>query len=97
MIAIDPDLNGRSISFINEYQKKNKENKIRAIAGKVNNGFIIFNKDDEDFYNQVLQYQGEGIGHDDAADALAEFDIRIDSLVGQVQPIRLLDRRLLGL
>lgn len=95
LIAIDPDLNGRSISFINEYQKKNKENKIRAIAGKVNNGFIIFNKDDEDFYNQVLQYQGEGIGHDDAADALAEFDIRIDSLVGQVQPLKFFDRSLL--
>lgn len=97
LIAIDPDLKGRSIIFVNDYQKRNKENKIRALTGKINNGFIIFNKEDEDFYKQVLDYQGEGIGNDDAADTVAEFDIRIDELKGEVKPIRLLDRRKLGL
>lgn len=91
LIAIDPDLKGRSISFINEYQKKNKENKIRALAGKLNNGFIIFNKEDEEFYNQVLDYQGEGIGNDDAVDTVAEFDIRIDEIKGQVGKIQFLN------
>lgn len=97
LIDIDPDLKGRSIIFVNDYQKRNKENKIRALTGKINNGFIIFNKEDEDFYKQVLDYQGEGIGNDDAADTVAEFDIRIDDLKGEVKPIRLLDRRKLGL
>jgi predicted phage terminase large subunit-like protein len=96
IIRNDKELSHRNITFINEYQKKNKENKIRAIAGKVNNGFIIFNKEDEEFYNQILDYQGEGIGHDDAADCVSELDFRIDD-IQVIQKIELFDRKLLGL
>lgn len=96
LIAEDSELRNRNITFINEYQKRNKENKIRSISGKINNFFIIFNKDDETFYNQILEYQGEGIGHDDAADCIAELDMRIDD-IKETQYIKLFDRKLLGL
>lgn len=94
LISQDPTLRSRDFVFVNEYQKKNKEAKIRAIAGKVNNGFIIFNREDEEFYNQILQYQGEGITNDDAADVVAELDARIDS-IETVQKLKFFDRRLL--
>lgn len=94
LISQDPALHSRDLTFINEYQKKNKEAKIRAIAGKVNNGFIIFNQEDEDFYNQILQYQGEGIGNDDAADVVAELDLRIDN-IETIPRLQFFDRRLL--
>ncbi len=93
-IEDDPDLKRRNIVIINERQHRNKDNKIRVIAGKVNNGFIIFNQEDEQFYNQILQYQGSNIGHDDAADCLSELDMRIDDL-NIVQSIKFFDRSLL--
>ncbi|MBP1935093.1 putative phage terminase large subunit-like protein [Ammoniphilus resinae] len=76
----DQQLSNRNITIVNERQMKNKENRIRAMSGKINNGFIIFAKEDEDFYNQILEYQGSDIGHDDAADTVSEFDSRIDEI-----------------
>ncbi|MEI5909412.1 hypothetical protein WAK64_20500 [Bacillus spongiae] len=81
-IAEIPALEARRIEVINEHQSKNKENKIKAIAGKVNNGFFMFAKEDEKFTSQILNYAGEGFSPDgdDAPDATAEFDRLVDEL-----------------
>jgi predicted phage terminase large subunit-like protein len=80
-IQADFTLKNRRINIVNERQFKNKEAKIRAISSKVDSGFIIFNEEDTDFINQVLDYEGEGYSlHDDAPDILAEFDRLIDEL-----------------
>jgi phage terminase large subunit-like protein len=90
----DLSLSRRNIIIINERQMKNKENRIRAMAGKINNGFIIFNSEDEEFYNQILDYQGSNIGHDDASDVVSELDLRIDEII-PIQPLKPFDRSLL--
>lgn len=94
IIRSDSELRHRQIVIVNEYQKRNKENKIRSMAGKINNGFIIFNRENEDFYNQILDYQGDGIGFDDAIDCIAELDLRIDDIT-ELGSIKFFDRSLL--
>ncbi len=97
-IQSDTMLKNRKINILNERQNKNKENKIRAIGGKVDSGFIVFNEDDTDFIGQILDYQGEGYSRfDDAPDVLAEFDRLIDTIEYKRKPISFLDRRSLGL
>ncbi len=93
----DKLLKYRNIQFINERQNKNKEAKIRAISGKVDTGFIIFNEEDTDFISQVLDYEGEGYSlHDDAPDVLAEFDRLIDD-INIIQFATAFDKTKLGL
>lgn len=74
-------LKSRKIEFINEMQSKNKDDKIFTIVGEVNNGQIIYNSEDKDFYEQILEFAGqEFTSHDDAPDITAEFANRIDSI-----------------
>lgn len=80
-IEKDPNLKSRRIQIMNERQNKNKEAKIRAIAGKVDSGFIVFAEEDKEFSDQVLAYEGDKFSlHDDAPDVVAEFDRLIDEL-----------------
>ncbi|MEH7547216.1 MULTISPECIES: hypothetical protein [Bacillaceae] len=74
----------------------NEENRIRSIAGKVNYGFIIFCEEDENFWSQILDYQGSKIGHDEAIDAVEVLDANIDE-ISIVRPIKLYDRSRIGL
>lgn len=90
----DQQLSKRIITIINDRQMKNKENRIRATSGKINNGFIIFCQEDEEFWNQILQYQGSNIGHDDAADTVSELDVRIDE-INVIQSLKFFDKSLL--
>ncbi len=76
-IKEDDILSKRKITVDSTRQFKNKDAKIRSIAGKVDTGFIIFNEDDIDFYQMVLDYN-EFARFDDAPDVLAEFDRLID-------------------
>ncbi|MDX8367849.1 hypothetical protein [Cytobacillus sp. IB215665] len=95
-IDADDGLKRRNIEIINEHQSKNKENKIKAIAGKINNGFFVFAKEDEEFTNQILNYAGENFSPDgdDAPDVTAEFDRLIDEL-NVIQYITLQDKKML--
>lgn len=77
LIREDDVLNKRKITVESTRQFKNKDAKIRSIAGKVDSGFIIFNQVDDGFYNMVLDYN-EFARFDDAPDVLAEFDRLID-------------------
>lgn len=97
-IAAHDTLKRRRIEIINERQTKNKENKIRAIGGKVDSGYIVFSDDDEPFYSQVLAYEGDGYTlHDDAPDVVAEVDRLLDALQEQAPLLRVYDLSILGL
>jgi predicted phage terminase large subunit-like protein len=97
LIAKDNELKRRNFTFINEMQRKNKDQKISAIVDDVNSGSIIFNKEDEEFINQFKEFSGQMYSlHDDSNDAVAEFVHRIDS-IEVIQKIKILDRRKLGL
>lgn len=81
----DPALRNRPVTFINEMQRKNKDNKISAMVDDVNSGQVIFNEDDKDFNQQVLDFAGQLYSlHDDAPDVTSEFWKRIDEI--EVKP-----------
>lgn len=97
LIAKDDELKGRDLEFINEMQRKNKDQKISSIVDDTNSGAIIFNKEDEQFINQFQEFSGQNYTlHDDAADAVAEFANRIDN-IELIPKLIILDRRDLGL
>lgn len=88
---IDKEFPKRHIEIINERQNKNKEAKIRAIAGKVDSGFIVFNEKDQDANQQLMDYQGEQYTqHDDFPDIVAEFCRLIDE-IQVIQPLKFYD------
>lgn len=89
-IKEDEILSKRNIEIESQRQLKNKHNKICSIAGKVDSGYFIFNEEDKDFANQILDYN-EFAKHDDAPDVLAEFDRLIDE-VNQIYKLEFLDR-----
>ena len=85
IINADPTLRNRPVTFINEMQRKNKDNKISAMVDDVNSGQVIFNEDDKDFNQQVLDFAGQLYSlHDDAPDVTSEFWKRIDEI--EVKP-----------
>ena len=93
------ELVNRNITFINEMQRKNKDEKISTIVSDVNNGRIIFCADrvEQQFLNQVMDFAGQQFSlHDDAADTLAEFVNRIDDIKTNNNRIQSIDRRILG-
>ncbi|WP_198671301.1 hypothetical protein [Paraliobacillus sp. X-1268] len=82
-IQKDATLSNRKITFINEMQRKNKDDKISTIVSDVNNGRIIFcdERVEKPFLEQVMDFSGQQFSlHDDAADVLSEFANRIDEI-----------------
>lgn len=95
LIEKDSDLVNRSLGFINEMQRKNKDEKISTIIDNVNNGQIIFANNNKEFTEQILEFQGQKYTlHDDAIDIVAEFANRVDN-IEVISKIKLLDRSLL--
>lgn len=94
LIQKDEILKKRNLQIWGERQYSNKENRIRSMSGKVNNGFIIFCEEDKQYIDQILDYQGSKIGHDDAADTLEMLDAHIDD-IEVIQSIRIFDKKLL--
>jgi hypothetical protein len=87
----DKILRYRDIEIINTSQNKNKDDKISTIAGDVSNGRIIFNAEDEEFIEQIMNFQGCAYSvHDDAPDITAEFATRIDE-IEVIEPMEILD------
>ncbi|MED1443039.1 hypothetical protein P4U24_14800 [Aeribacillus composti] len=94
------ELSNRNIEFINEMQRKNKDDKISTIVSDVNNGRIIFCEErvEKEFLNQVMEFRGQQFSlHDDAADALSEFANRIDEIEIKNKRIKTFDRKILGI
>jgi predicted phage terminase large subunit-like protein len=95
LIENEPSLRNRTIEFINEMQRKNKDEKISTIVDSVNNGQIIFVENNKEFINQILEFQGQKwTVHDDAIDCIAEWSTRIKT-IEVVSKIELLPRSLL--
>ncbi|WBL16367.1 hypothetical protein [Sutcliffiella sp. NC1] len=93
-------LTSRGIIFINEMQRKNKDEKISTIVSDVNNGRIIFCSErvEKDFLEELMDFAGQKFTlHDDAVDTVAEFANRIDEIEVKNKRIQTLDRRLLGI
>lgn len=97
LISKDKDLINKRITFINKMQKKNKDEKISTIISDVNNGRIIFNKDDKDAIQQLMDFCGQDYSeHDDFPDVVAQLTIDIKE-IQVIQKVKILDRRKLGL
>ena len=99
MIASDEELCNRQFEFINEMQRKNKDEKISTIVDAVNNGRIIFDKDRvmKEAIDQMMDFQGQLYTlHDDFIDCVAEASNRLDTIeiVGKLE---IFDIRNLGL
>ncbi len=95
LISENPKLRNRRIEWINEMQRKNKDEKISTIVDQVNNGQIIFNKDCEDSKDaikQILDFQGQQYSvHDDFVDVVAECVNRLKE-IKTISKITLLHR-----
>ncbi|CAI3535139.1 Terminase [Clostridium neonatale] len=100
LIAASPILKGKSYEWINEMQKKNKDEKISTIVDPVNNGQIIICSDCEDSkkaIDEIMDFQGQLYSvHDDAPDNLAELETKIKT-IETIGKVTLLDRRSFGL
>ena len=97
LIAAEPELRNRKFVFINAMQRKNKDEKISTITQAVNSGQIIFNTEDEQPINQMLDFCGQLFSeHDDFPDCVSQMiiDIKEMNVMGRVT---FADRRLLGL
>jgi len=70
-------LKRRNLTIDNEYQRANKNDRIAGCVSDVNNGRIIFNSDDQEFIDEVMDFS-DFCQHDDAPDILASFASRID-------------------
>lgn len=97
LIRGDKDFAGRNIKFVNKMQKENKDEKISTIIDDVNNGRIIFNEEDKDAIQQLMDFCGQDYSeHDDFPDVVAQLTIDI-KLIEVIKKIKILDRKLLGL
>lgn len=84
LIAESPILRNKKYEWINEMQKKNKDEKISTIVDAVNNGQIIIVSDKEDSkkaIDEILDFQGQLYSpHDDAPDNLAELENKLKTI-----------------
>jgi hypothetical protein len=94
-IEADPLLRGRDLTIVNEPTRANKDDKIASCVADVNNGRIIFNAEDTDFIQQVMDFAGQDFSqHDDAPDIVSEFANRINDIV-VIGRITFMDKKLL--
>ncbi|NFO30964.1 terminase [Clostridium botulinum] len=84
LITTSEALKGKKYEWINEMQKKNKDEKISTIVDAVNNGQIIIVSDCEDSkvaIEEIEEFQGQLYSvHDDAPDNLAELENKIKTI-----------------
>ena len=103
LIKQDKELRNRKIEFINEMQKKNKDEKISTTIDPINNGQIQFNCCMEDI-DLIKSMYSEFAGckysrHDDICDIVAELYTRIKDIkikrkaTMTVMPLSVLGRR----
>lgn len=74
-------LRGRRFTWINEMQRKNKDEKISTIIDSVNNGQIIFVDTNKDAVQQILDFQGQKYSvHDDFVDVVSELTLKLKTI-----------------
>jgi len=80
-IEKDPMLKHRDLNIINKQQLKNKDDRISVIVPEINNGRIIFNSEDQEFIDEIMEFAGqEYTQHDDAVDITASFSDMISDI-----------------
>lgn len=95
LISKNDVLSRRDFIWINEMQRKNKDEKISTIIDPINNGQVIFVDNNKEFTNLIMEFQGQKYTlHDDSADITAECVNRLDT-IEQISKIKLLDKKLL--
>ena len=78
MIDKDYELKRRNIIILNEMSRRNKDERISTIIEEVNNGQLVFNNNNKDFTQQILDFQGTAYSpHDDAPDIIAELSLSL--------------------
>lgn len=81
LILRERSLANRNFTFINKMQKANKDEKISTIISPVNNGQLIFNEDDVEPINQILDFCGQDFSlHDDFPDCISQLTIDIKEI-----------------
>lgn len=84
LIAASPILKDKKYEWINEMQKKNKDEKISTVVDPMNNGQIIICSDCEDSkaaVEQIKDFQGQLYTvHDDMIDNIAELENKIKTI-----------------
>lgn len=74
LVKAEPELRNRQIEFINKMARINKDERISTITNAVNTGQIIFNEEDSQATNQILDFCGQLFSEkDDFPDAVANF------------------------
>lgn len=92
LILTEPELKNRQIDFLNKMQRTNKDSKISTIIQGVNMGQVIFNEEDTEFNEQVMEFSGVDFSeHDDAPDVVAQFTIDVKE-IEVIQRVKLVDR-----
>ncbi|AIY80815.1 putative 6-phospho-beta-glucosidase BglA [Clostridium botulinum 202F] len=95
LIAASEILKGKKYEWINEMQKKNKDEKISTIVDAVNNGQIIIVSDCEDSkvaIEEIEEFQGQLYSvHDDAPDNLAELENKL-KIIEKPAVVQIFDR-----
>ena len=92
LIEKDPELKNRLIEFINKMARTNKDEKIATIIQGVNTGQVIFNEEDVEFNDQVLEFSGADFSeHDDTPDVVSQFMIDVKE-IEVIHRVRLVDR-----
>lgn len=97
LIEKEPELSNRNIQFINKMQKVNKDEKVSTIIAGTNTGQIIFNEDDKDAINQMMEFAGQKYSeHDDMPDCVSQLTIDIKE-IEICYFAEILDKKLLGM
>lgn len=97
LILKEPELRNRTLDFLNKMQHANKDDRIATIIQGVDTGQIIFNEEDTDAINQILDFSGQGFcEHDDFADCVSQFMIDIKE-IKFISSVSFFDRKLLGI
>ncbi|AGX43965.1 hypothetical protein [Clostridium saccharobutylicum] len=100
LITESPILKGKKYEWINEMQKKNKDEKISTVVDPMNNGQIIICSDCEDSkeaVKQILEFQGQlYTPHDDMIDCISELENKIKT-IKVTTTVKILDRKNFGL
>lgn len=100
LIVASTILKGKKYEWINEMQKKNKDEKISTVVDPMNNGQIVICSDCEDSkiaIEQIMDFQGQLYTvHDDMIDNIAELENKIKT-IKTIGKVTLLDRRSFGL
>ena len=85
LIAGNDILKGKKYEWINEMQKKNKDEKISTVVDPMTNGQIIICSDCEDSkeaVKQILDFQGQlYTPHDDMIDCISELENKIKTII----------------